>query len=264
MVRDEADIIAEVVRHQLAQGLDFVLVADNGSADGTLEILEKMARADHRILVAKDSEPRHFQSEKITYLAWAAWRNGAKWVVPFDGDEFFFAEGELLGDFLRRMPDEVTVVHADFHHMVPIAGDGDVGPSTKFMMDGSASFPGKICVRTHPLLEIIEGNHDASRVGGRRSGVAVAHAIYRSPAQMARKFRQGLAAADGIHPGSHWVKGAVVSDRELDTVWELITHGFPAPQIDYLAKGPMRIVSPLAWENWDPKGQLEGDDDVVL
>ena len=51
LVRDEADIIDDHIAFHLAAGVDFVIVADNGSTDGTTEILERYARDGfvHRI-----------------------------------------------------------------------------------------------------------------------------------------------------------------------------------------------------------------------
>ena len=42
IVRNEADIIEDNLRYHRAQGVDFFIALDNGSTDGTLEILESL------------------------------------------------------------------------------------------------------------------------------------------------------------------------------------------------------------------------------
>lgn len=257
VVRDEADVIEATIAHLLDQGIDHLLIADNGSADGTAELLTWLSAHDDRIHVAEDHEPRHFQSEKITHLAFLAWLAGAHWVLPFDADEFFFAAGCTVGEFLAGS--ELSVVHADFHHMVPTAATRQVGTSTEFILDSTPAWPGKIAARSHPLLDILPGNHGAARVGVVGPGLFVAHAIYRSPEQLARKFRHGMAAApgdDGTVPGEHWQRGSRLTDAEIAEVWDNVSHGRPEPRIDYAAAGPMVAVKPLEWRHWDPSGLL--------
>jgi hypothetical protein len=43
MARNEIDVLALVLDHLEAQGVDHVLVSDNGSTDGTLELLQDRA-----------------------------------------------------------------------------------------------------------------------------------------------------------------------------------------------------------------------------
>ena len=255
VVRDEKDVLGQSLDHLLAQGIDHVLVADNLSSDGTRELLEQRAIDDPRIHVAVDVDPAHHQSEKVTYLANVAWRHGADWVLPFDADEFFFAVDRSVADLLRG--ESKAVVSADFHHMVPTSGTAVINAATSFLLDSTPAFPGKVAARTHPLLEIIPGNHAATRVGGVTRGLHIAHALYRSPEQLARKFRGGMkaaAASSSTVPGTHWVKGGQLSDSEIAGVWANISRGLPEPRIDYLASGPMVDVSPLSWTSWDPDG----------
>ena len=90
LVRSEADIIALTIRYHLQLGLDRILILDNGSSDGTDEILASLARSDNRIQWRRhDGEFQ--QAELTTGLAREAFRAGADWIVPFDADEFWHA-----------------------------------------------------------------------------------------------------------------------------------------------------------------------------
>lgn len=44
MVKNEADIVEQTIRHLLDQGVDHILAADNGSSDGTYEILLELSK----------------------------------------------------------------------------------------------------------------------------------------------------------------------------------------------------------------------------
>ena len=44
LVRDEVDIIEDNVRHHAAGGISSFIVTDNGSVDGTREVLESLSR----------------------------------------------------------------------------------------------------------------------------------------------------------------------------------------------------------------------------
>ncbi len=259
VVRDELDVLPLVIDHLFAQGVAHVLIADNRSKDGTREFLTELAARDARVHVALDEEPAHHQSEKMTWLAHHAWRAGADWIVPFDADEFWFAPGRRLAEALGAS--SAGIVHAHFHHMVPVEpGPSDL-VSAEFILDATGSRPGKVALRAHPLAEIGPGNHTASRVGGEAVGLAIAHAQYRSPTQVARKMRQGHAAAqltgeDLSWFSPHWASGAALSDPEILEVWDNISHGRPDPRIDYRAVGPMLRLRPLSWSTWDPDGQV--------
>jgi len=259
MVKDELDVLPEVLDHLLAQGIDQILVADNLSTDGTREYLRERSEHEPRLLLALDQEPAYFQAAKMSWLAHCAWRSGADWVVPFDGDEFWFARDASVGDFLRNSP--VNVVHASFHHMVPLSPAPSPLAQAEFILDSHPSWPGKVAVRTHPFATIVRGNHAANRVGRTSNGLFIAHAQYRSPVQVARKVRQGTAAArlTGGDVGvltPHWAQAEGLDSAEVAQVWENISHGRPDERIQFKAVGPMVTVRPLRWTTWDPDGQV--------
>lgn len=44
MMRDEADVAADVIAHLIDEGVNGIIVADNNSTDGTREILAQVAK----------------------------------------------------------------------------------------------------------------------------------------------------------------------------------------------------------------------------
>ena len=128
IVRDEVDVIGLTVRHLLDQGVSRILVADNCSVDGTRELLRSLARTTRRVAVVTDHEPAYYQSEKMTWLAHQAWRGGADWIVPFDADEFWFAEGMSIAEYLGTLDAGTGIVHDGLRHGSPFS-DGAGGRS---------------------------------------------------------------------------------------------------------------------------------------
>jgi glycosyltransferase involved in cell wall biosynthesis len=103
LVRNEEDILDAHLSFHLNAGVDVVLVIDNGSDDGTPEILERYAR-DGRVAVTRE-EGEYSQMEWVTGLARrAATDFGADWVINSDADEFYWPRGGTLKDVLSAVP----------------------------------------------------------------------------------------------------------------------------------------------------------------
>jgi len=100
MVRNEVDLIRVNVLHHLALGLDRLLIVDNGSTDGTSQVLTALS-GDPRVRWTRDTGP-YRQAEIWTELAQEAHKEGADWVVPVDADEFLHCRGGKLKDVLAR------------------------------------------------------------------------------------------------------------------------------------------------------------------
>jgi hypothetical protein len=101
MVRNEADLIRLNVLYHLASGIDRMLVVDNGSTDGTDEILQQLSLQHTEVRWSRDDGP-FLPSRVMTKLAREAFEEGADWVVPVDADEFWHARGDDLRSVLEN------------------------------------------------------------------------------------------------------------------------------------------------------------------
>lgn len=209
MVRDEADIIGTVVAHMQSQ-VDHVIVADNGSTDGTREILEGLG-----VEIIDDPEIGYYQSRKMSALAQRAIEAGADWIVPFDADEVWSAKGGTISEALALMPDEAHMAEAALFDHVATGADPEAdNPVSSMPWRRTAQAPlRKVAVRALPGVVIEQGNHGAKFPGVSHplavSGwLEVRHFPYRSARQFIRKAKNGAEAYAATDlpesAGGHW------------------------------------------------------------
>jgi glycosyltransferase involved in cell wall biosynthesis len=196
IARDEADIIDSAVRFHLDAGVDFIVAFDNGSTDGTAEILETFSRAGKLHLI---HEPEWFgQGEMATQLArMAATEFGADWVINADSDEFWWPRRGSMKESLASVPGRFGKVLAPWFHFPPRPGRGDFAERMTARI-AVAQPPRwisyvKVAHRADPLVEVGSGNHDASgptlrRALSRGSPIEVLHFPFRSREQFEEKY----------------------------------------------------------------------------
>lgn len=226
-VKDELDIIATTVRWMLTQ-VDYVLVQDNDSHDGTRDALAELAAEHSTLLVCDDLDIAYYQSRKMSALAAEAARMGAGWVVPFDADEVWTAPNGHLGDWLRGLqPDHAVAGAALFDHVVTSWDLADIADPVQRIGWRRADPAGllKVAARTTCPVTIHQGNHDASFdhvTAG--AGMTVHHYPYRSVEQFTRKVRNGAAAYAATDLpediGQHWRDYGRLTDQGLREVFE--------------------------------------------
>ncbi|MGB4136468.1 MAG: glycosyltransferase family 2 protein [Microbacterium sp.] len=254
MVKNEADVLARTIEHLFAQGVDRMLVVDNGSDDHTPELLQELAHR-HPIDIGTDAEVGYFQSHKMSALAEHARRAGADWVIPFDADEFWFAPDATVADFLRTSTG--TRVEAELFNVFPTRAhpvlDG-LGGEVRF--DMRPHLLRKVAAQTHPLLWIGMGNHLALRPGDSSGGLRVVHLPWRSEEQLMRKLRQGAAAyrTTGIDTlGGHWKSLGEADDERLHALWQGLLDGRTDPALGWHPVGPFTEIDLSSWQSWDPE-----------
>lgn len=180
LVRDEIDVLAATVEHYLAAGADHIVATDNGSVDGSTELLERYEQAGVLDLI---DEPQHDydQTRWVTRMARrAATHHGADWVVNADADEFLWPcdPGDSAGPLLLHsgpvidltatlaaVPAQVGAIVARRQNM--LAGPDSAGPWPSRLVwreEVSRSERGtpigpKTIHRADPEVIVEQGNH---------------------------------------------------------------------------------------------------------
>lgn len=254
LVKNEADILEHTLRHAAEQGIDRLLVVDNGSTDGTRERVAELS-ASLPVILGDDREPAYYQSAKMTRLArWAASR-GAGWVVPMDADEFWFARDRTVADFLRSTP--ADIVEADLYNLFPTEVQPTArGLAGELRFDHARHLLKKTALRAHPLMWLSMGNHEGLRPGSTGDGLFIAHVPWRSEEQYLRKVRQGAAALAATnlegHLGGHWRRLGRETDEGLRAGWRAILRGDRDDRDGWNPVGPFTTVRAGEWSVWSP------------
>jgi hypothetical protein len=148
-VRDEADIIEDNLRFHRAQGVDFFVVMDTGSTDGTIEILERYESAGLLRLERIRGRIQDVQGGGEESIARTAAEMGADWVIHNDADEFWWPASGTLKDALAEVDEKFGLV---------------VAPRTEFVTrPGEGPFAERMTIREERLRHPPKSAHRASR-----------------------------------------------------------------------------------------------------
>jgi len=110
LVRDEVDLIEANIRYHYSIGISQFNVIDNGSTDGTLEVLRELALDIPINIISKPFEV-YSQQEWMTELNFIARRQGASMVFNNDADEFYILRNESTLIELFSVSDSVVFVN---------------------------------------------------------------------------------------------------------------------------------------------------------
>lgn len=250
LVRDEWDILPVTIGHHLAMGADEVWVTDNGSTDGTAELLDRLASGDSRIRWRREDGPFD-QAHLTTTLVHEAVADGADWVLPVDADELWWStEGSL-----RPVLEETGAggLRCEVVNFVQRHGVRRRHPAALLTMTRSAvpegapetarpllesgaigwvqmRYPPKLISRAAPGLYVHVGNHGVEGLPGQvvdTDRVVVLHAPLRARqelGQMAEHGRRSRAVNPDPEIGWHSKRWARLEDDGLlDEEWHRLS-----------------------------------------
>lgn len=198
-VRDEADILEENLRYHHALGVDFFVVSDNGSVDGTSEILERYAKAGlAHVIRIETGTLRDDEEDWTTQMArLAATEFEADWVFHDDADELWWPVQGTLKEAFETVPERYGAVVAPRAEFV--ARPDSPGSFAEHMIfrESLSSLQPKVAHRGDPDAVVISQTHEVASAGPQRD----LWQALRPPGRMVHRGTRGAGEEeDGARP----------------------------------------------------------------
>lgn len=250
LARDESDIIERNLEHHLGSGVDYVLATDNGSVDGTREVLLRYQEQGRLCLIDEPTQDMD-QAAWINRMGRLAYQEfGAEAVFHCDADEFWYAlSGDLTAE-ISRGPEPAYTAHSFNVNLADRGGRETIDdavwmsfetleksvdsadPSTRISYKRKRrlkAFLGKVMTSTRSgYLDVATGNHilASGEPAPWSRDLYLLHYPVRSFAQFTRKVINGGAAVarnpniaprDALHWRewyAHYLAGTLEDDYE--------------------------------------------------
>jgi hypothetical protein len=244
VVRDAVDLLPYLCGHYLRAGFAHVAFVDDGSRDGTFELLTKIARRTERVSVRQVRSDVYDQSALMTEAANALIQQGYSIVVPFDADEFWNAEAGEFERMSQSMPEALFQGHwvnfvqsrkchvsgrtspLHMRYRAPAAESADQNSIGTYSHTFVCLLERKIAFKTRGVVEIDVGQHALMRGPYRLCGpsIEIFHLPLRSREEI---IKRGLnyeprRAPLRLQPWMGWQSAfhrRAVLDEKVDEVW---------------------------------------------
>lgn len=201
VVKDEVDIIGANIKYHLARGVDRIIITDNGSTDGTLDVINPYV-ADDVVELLHEPAGEFKQSEWVSRMAEIAYHKyGADWVIHSDTDEFWWPESNNLKSLLADVPEKIGGLYAlRYDFLPPLNSPSHFYDDMTMRETSSKNFygrplPPKVVHRGSHGVRVLSGNHDidSEHLGSMKKSddISVFHFPMRSYEQYERKVIKG-------------------------------------------------------------------------
>jgi hypothetical protein len=263
LVKDEADIVGDVIV-DARQWADYIYIYDNGSTDGTTDILKGLAGQYSNVIFYKWSD-RHFHNTIRQDIYHAFKQNARKgdWWCRLDADEFYIDDPHI---FLKNIDNGFNAVfHSSFNYyftdkdLVTFKHDPasfsykdlhyykNNSSEIRFVKDnGHLYWPPS---SSWPLI-----NMDIYH-----KKIRVKHYQYRKPEQIKKRIKNRKLAYKGFDPYDNRNIGSLASSAILDRENRLVDHSV----LDY-DNGHKSLVSNGATVEWKPDDSLPTKGKVAI
>lgn len=197
LVRDEYDIIAQNINFHLRFGIENFVVSDNGSTDGTRDILAEFKRQlGKSIIILDESASPYHQATLVSRMIEVAKQEfRPRWIISSDADEFWYPAS---GRYDSEMDGKKNILNCYWHNFLPRSDASwqdftDIGE-----MPGYHGGMSKLLCLAWGLHGMYTGNHNSRSIPSiavRSENIRVYHYPVRTYKQFERKVVQGYRAA---------------------------------------------------------------------
>jgi len=248
MLKDEADVIGANLEHLIAFGVKCFILCDDGSTDGSQEIVEAIKQRHDDVKIITIQGNGNFLRKRdivrnMTLLARDVFNK--RWAFCFDADDFLWLShgkkidlensgadyillpwlhinpSDLTQDYIRNLPDLKTLANAVEHKCKTFIKISD----TVRMKGGQHNM---INDRLSPAIGL----------DGMKLGMASVHFPIRSKQQMVSKYamneeQQRLAAADDKRRSKHRNMLRKLKKTDAETIYEFLVSRDKAGFLEY-------------------------------
>ncbi len=209
MIKNEVDIIETFVRYHLSF-LDSMVILDNGSTDGTIEILLKLIDEGLPIHLTFNDNPAYNQSELTTKLFYKTLKKfNPAYIIPLDADEFITTNSnKSIREIIQKDIKDNAINYISWVTYVPTEKDDqsekNILKRLRYRRQEQHNYDEKIIIPTSIAkknkIKIKQGNHDLYKVKNvtfkknTLSSLDLAHFPIRSIKQMKSKYLIGWLA----------------------------------------------------------------------